>query len=201
MRPRPERGSTRAGAWLWYNSAINGRAASEGTLIGSANWYAIHTKPHKEHAVELYLQSRGIDTFLPVLKADGRDGRQPAARPFFSCYLFASMDFDRVPLSSINWAPGVNRVVSFGGLPAVVPQEVVDWLRRRLEQVDPRDYHRGRPLAPGDRLRVTKGPLRGLEAIFDQRLSSSARARVFVEILGHLTACQMSLADLVAMES
>lgn len=185
---------------MWYNGAIFRRTESEDILVGSENWYAIHTKPHREHAVELYLQSRGIGTFLPVLKADGRDGRQSAARPFFSCYLFASMDFERVPLSSINWAPGVNRVVSFGGLPTVVPQEVVEWLRRRLEQVDPRDYHRGKPLVSGDRLRVTRGPLKGLEAVFDQRLSASARARVFVEILGHLTACQMSLADLVAVE-
>ena len=170
-------------------------------MTGSANWYAIHTKPHKERAVELYLQSRGINTFLPVLKVHGADGRATIERPFFSCYLFAKMDFDILPLSSINWAPGVNRVVSFGGLPAVVPQQVVVWISDRLEKTDPRDYHRGRPLVAGDRLRVTKGPLKGLEAVFDQRLSSSARARVFVEILGRLTTCQMSLTDLVAIES
>jgi transcriptional antiterminator RfaH len=148
----------------------------------------------------LYLQSRGIGTFLPVLTVNSTDGRATTDRPFFSCYLFAKMDFANVPLSSINWAPGVNRVVAFGGLPAVVPEEIVSWIRERLEQVDPRDYHRGRPLAPGDHLRVTKGPLKGLDVVFDQRLSSSARARVFVEILGRLTSCQMSLADLVAVE-
>ena len=169
-------------------------------MADTANWYAIHTKPHKERAVVRYLQSRGIDAFLPVLRATGGTSRPPAERPFFSCYLFAQMDFRDVPLSSINWAPGINRVVSFGGLPAVVPREVVEWIRVRLEQVDPRDYHRGRPLLSGDRLRVTRGPLKGLEAVFDQRLSSSARARVFVEILGRLTSCQMSLADLVAVE-
>lgn len=169
-------------------------------MSGSTNWYAVHTKPHKEHAVTLYLQSRGIETFLPVLAQTGESGLPTAARPFFSCYLFACMDLDSISLSSINWAPGVNRVVSFGGLPAVVPVEVIDWIRDRLEQVDPRDYHRGRLLVSGDRLRVTRGPLKGLEAVFDQRLSSSARARVFVEILGHLTACQMSLTDLVAVE-
>lgn len=169
-------------------------------MSGSANWYAIHTKPHREHAVELYLQSRGIGTFLPVLRANAASDRQSSERPFFSCYLFANMDFHSVPLSSINWAPGVNRVVAFGGLPAVVPGEVVSWIRDRLEQADPRDYHRGKPLSSGDYLRVTKGPLKGLDVVFDQRLSSSARARVFVEILGRITSCQMSLADLVAVE-
>lgn len=169
--------------------------------MGSANWYAVHTKPHKEHAVALYLQSRGVETYLPVLAQNGSGRTNLAPRPFFSCYLFARLDLQSVSLSSVNWAPGVNRVVSFGGLPAVVPREVIDWIRDRLERVDPRDYHRGRLLVPGERLRVTRGPLKGLEAVFDQRLSSSARARVFVEILGRLTACQMNLADLVAVES
>ena len=174
-----------------------------GTRIGErlsvygTHWYAVHTKPHKERAVEELLLSRGIGAYLPVLRERKRGPRGEAAeRPFFSCYLFAQMNLDTVALSSVNWAPGVNRVVSFGGQPAVVPEDVLDWLQRHLERIDPRQFHRGLPLRPGDRLRVAKGPLKGVEAIFDQRLSSGDRARVFVEILGRLTACQIQLGDL-----
>ncbi len=169
-------------------------------MVSAANWYAVHTKPHKERSVEQYLRNRGIDTYLPVLSENRQSPRAATQRPFFSCYLFAQMNLDSVPLSSVNWAPGVNRVVCFGGQPAIVPENVLLWIRDRLAQIDPRDYHRGMPLLPGDRLRVSKGPLQGLEAIFDQRLSSSARARVFVEILGRLTACQIDLTDLERTE-
>ena len=162
-----------------------------------AHWYAVHTKPHREQTVTQFFSSRGIETYLPTLTESSKASpRQGQDRPFFSCYLFAHLDLSTVALSSVNWSPGVNRVVSFGGQPAIVPDGVLDWLQQRLARIDSRDYHRGLPLHPGDRLRVTKGPLKGMEAIFDQRLSSADRARVFVEILGRLTACQMDLQDL-----
>ena len=143
------------------------------------------------------LLSRGIETYLPTLTEGSKDSRGGGqGRPFLSCYLFARLDPSKVAFSSLNWSPGVNRVVSFGGRPAIVPDEVLQGLRERLARLDGRDYYRGLPLHPGDRLRATKGPLRGMEAIFDQRLSSGDRARVFVEILGRLTACEMDLRDL-----
>nr|MBC7244995.1 hypothetical protein [Chloroflexota bacterium] len=166
----------------------------EPSALDERHWYAVHTKPHKEHAVQEFLLSRGIDTYLPLLKGGSPyNRRNQRGKPFFSCYLFACVNLNEISLSSLNWAPGVNRVVSFGGQPAVVPDVVVGWLRQRLAQIDARDYYQGLPLQPGDRLRVTKGPLKDLEAIFDRRLSSGERARVFIELLGRLTVCEMEL--------
>jgi transcriptional antiterminator RfaH len=161
---------------------------------GAARWYAVHTKPRKECQVRGYLESRGIETYLPTLKVPSkRHPRKIREEPFLARYLFAHLDPHRVPLSTVDWSPGVNRVVSFGGEPAVVPDEVIRWLRERLGQEQARDHHKGLPLRPNDRLRVTAGPLRGLEAIFDRRLSCEDRARVFVDLLGRLTACEVPL--------
>ena len=158
------------------------------------HWYAVHTKPRKERAVQSMLASRGIKTYLPLLKVTPkRTPRGRPEKPFFNGYLFAHLNLARVPLSSINWSPGVTRVVSFGGQPALVPDEVIGWLRERLAGIDTSDYHQGLPLRPGDRLRVTKGPLQGMEAIFEQRLSSGDRARVLIETLGRLLSCQIDL--------
>lgn len=162
-----------------------------------AHWYALYTKPHREYGVQQFLLSRGIETYLPTLTARTKSssgGRQNT--PFFSCYVFAHLDLSTMALSWVNSSPGVNRLVSFGGQPAVVPDRVLQYLQQHLARVDSRDYYRGLPLRLGDRLRVTKGPLKGMEAIFDQRLSSGDRARVLVEMLGRLTACQMDLWDL-----
>jgi transcriptional antiterminator RfaH len=167
---------------------------SQGLGQVTGSWYTVHTKPRKEHAVQDVLQSRGIDTYLPVLKADSKRPRPSTGeKPFFSCYLFAHMNLTRVPLSSVNWAPGVTRVVSFGGQPAVVPEEVIDWLKERLARIDSRDYYQGLPLRAGERLRVVRGPLKGAEAIFDRRLSAGYRAQVFIDMLGRLTTCQIDL--------
>lgn len=161
------------------------------------HWYAVHTKPHQERAVEGGLLNRGIETYLPVLKPSRtRLRRQAHPTPFFSGYLFARLDLTRIPLSSINWSPGVNRVVSFGGQPAVVHDQVLDWLKQRLTQLDDNNYFHGLPLQPGDRLCIVKGPLRDMEVIFDQRLSAHDRVRVLVEILGRLTVCDVDLESL-----
>jgi transcriptional antiterminator RfaH len=161
------------------------------------HWYAVQTKPRNEYLVRDMLEHRAIAAYLPVLPlARKRASRGRVDKPFFSRYLFAHVDLNHVPLSSINWAPGVTRVVGFGGEPAPVPETVIAWLRERLGQINAEDYHQGLPLRPGDRLRVTDGPLKDMEAIFDQRLSSGDRARVFIEVLGRLTACQIDLSDL-----
>jgi len=162
-----------------------------------SQWYAIHTKPHQEFAVSEMLHGRGVETYLPTLRAVNkrtRGGR--GEKPFFANYLFARLDLSEIALSSLNWSPGVNRVVEFGGRPAVVPEEVIRWLRDRLQRENQQDYLQGLPLRSGDRLRIAKGPLREMEAIFERRLSAKARALVLVEMLGRLTSVQVELRDL-----
>ncbi|MDI7275988.1 MAG: transcription termination/antitermination NusG family protein [Anaerolineae bacterium] len=159
----------------------------------AARWYAIHTKPRKERHVQACLRSRGVETYLPVLPVPSRRRpREMREEPFFARYLFALLNLQIIPLSSINWSPGVTRVVSFGGQPAVVPDRVIQWLKERLAQ-EAIGHHKGLPLRPNDRLRVTGGPLKGLEAIFHRHLSSEDRAQVLVDFLGRLTACEIAL--------
>jgi transcriptional antiterminator RfaH len=158
------------------------------------HWYAVHTKPRKEFHVRCYLESRGIEAYLPALQRPSRRcPRETCVEPFLARYLFVHLDPQSVPLSSVNWSPGVHRLVSFGGEPAIVPDAVIGWLRRRLAQAEAEQAHKGLPLRHNDRLRLTAGPLRGLEAVFDCRLSAEDRARVFVDILGRLTACEVPL--------
>lgn len=157
-------------------------------------WYALHTKPHKEHMVRALMANRGIAAYLPEAQTSGRRrAGNCRGEPFFARYLFLRLDLARVALSSVNWAPGVTSVVSFGGQPATVPDEVIAWLQHRLACSQGLDYYKGLPLRPNDRLRVTAGPLAGMEAILDRRLSGEERARVLIEILGRLTACEIAL--------
>lgn len=141
-----------------------------------------------------HLASRGIKTYLPLLPPDGkRHGHPRRQRPFFARYLFAYLDLSTVPLSSVNWSQGMVGVVSFGGQPAVVDERVIHWLKARLAQMDPANHHQGLPLTSGVHLRVAAGPLRGMQAVFDSRLSGEDRARVLIKLLGQITACEIPL--------
>ena len=157
------------------------------------HWYALYTKPQMEQHVSAVLQARGIETYLPTMPVYKGRQRTEKSRAFFPCYLFARMDLSAVGTSSVAWTPGLRKIVSFGEQPLVVRDEVIDTIRHRLEQMEVSGY----PLEPGfksgDRILIKSGPLRDLEAIFDRSLSSSDRARVLVDILGRLTACEIGL--------
>jgi len=156
-------------------------------------WYALYTKPHKEQHVSAVLQARGIETYLPTVPIYKGRRRTEKSRVFFPCYLFVRMDPGTVGHSSVALTPGLRRIVSFGGQPAVVRDDVIDTIRHHLKRMEASGYPMEYDFQSGDRVLIKSGPLRDLEAIFDKQLSSSDRARILVDILGRLTACEIEL--------
>lgn len=148
------------------------------------HWYALYTKPKKEYHVDTFLQGEGIETYLPTIARRVRRRDRPNRLVFFPCYLFARLDLARTPRSSIDWMPGVQRIVGFGGEPAVVPDEMVDLVRERLNNCKEIAYGQFRK---GDRVRIVSGPLRDLEALFDSPLSAADRVCVLLDVMGRLT--------------
>jgi len=152
-------------------------------------WYALYTKPHKEHHVSSFLESKGLETYLPTVQV--RKNGQRKTEPYFSCYLFARFDpADAFP--EIRWTPGLRRILNFGGQLAPVSDEVISSIRKRLAEMGELSYQFP-AFKQGDRVAITGGPLRDFDAIFDQSLSSRERARVLVEFLGRWTPCEVSL--------
>ena len=148
------------------------------------NWHALYTKPRQERQVDAILRGRGVETYLPTVRRKVRRRDRPERIVYFPCYLFARIDFDATPRSSIAWMPGVRRIVAAGDQPAIVADEIVELIRDRLESkveighVDLRD---------GDRVRITSGPLRDLEAVFERTSSAADRVRVLLDVMGRMT--------------
>jgi transcriptional antiterminator RfaH len=145
------------------------------------HWYTLHAKPHKERQVEAVLAARGIEVYFPTVPAPRRNNRA-AQNAFFPCYLFAHVDLDVIGLWPLHYAPGVRRVVMFGGLPARVDDGIIETLRARLSCADA-VYANGAVLKRGDRVVITSGPFADVEAVFDRRLSPAGRVRVLIDWL------------------
>jgi transcriptional antiterminator RfaH len=160
------------------------------------HWYALYTKPKKEREVAAILQDQGIETYLPTIRRKRRRRDRPDRVVYFPCYLFARLDFADTPHSSIAWMPGIRRIVGFGDQPAIVSDELVHLIRERLEDQVEVGYGR---LRRGDRVRITSGPLRDLEAIFDQPLSATDRVRVLLDVMGRLTPVDLDYSQLDAV--
>ena len=154
-----------------------------------ADWYTLYTKPHKEYHVSKFLETRGLETYLPSVRVR-KNGRRKT-EPFFSCYLFARLDpVDSFP--QVRWTPGLRRVLSFGGELVQVSDVVISSIRKRLAEMGELSC-KAPMFNRGDRVAIKAGPLQDFNAIFDQSLSSRDRARVLVEFLGRWTTCEVSL--------
>lgn len=147
------------------------------------HWHAIYTRSGSEFQVSALLQQRGVETYVPSVRRKVLRRDRPDRIAYFPCYLFARLDFDRTRLSSVAWMPGVRRIVCNGDVPAPVSDHLVELIRDRLEGMD---EHACDGLRRGDRVRISAGPLRDLDAVFEQHLSAADRVRVLLDVMGRV---------------
>jgi transcriptional antiterminator RfaH len=146
-------------------------------------WYALHAKPHKERQVAQHLRQRKLEVYLPLVRVNPVNPRSARIRPYFPCYLFVKADLQAIGLGALQWTPGLRRLVEFDGQPAVVPNQFVHELQRRLAQVQAAGGLILEGLGRGDPVRIVAGPFAGYEAVFDSRLPGSERVRVLLQLI------------------
>jgi transcription antitermination factor NusG len=96
--------------------------------------------------------------------------------------MFIHVDLSRVGLSAINWMPYASGLVSFDGEPASIKEDMLWSLHRSIEEYKRTQAGAYGQFRHGERLTVTAGAFAGYEAIFDTRLSSSNRIRIFLQL-------------------
>jgi transcriptional antiterminator RfaH len=148
-------------------------------------WYALRSKPRKEDVVWRQVRTRGFETFYPRIRVHPVNPRSKKVRPYFPGYLFVYADLEEVGLSIFQWMPHAMGIVNFGGEPAVVPENLIHAIRKRVEEIAQAGGELFEGLKPGDIVRISDGPFKGYEAIFDARLPGTERVRVLLELLGN----------------
>lgn len=164
------------------------------------SWYVVQTKPRSERQVCDVLSRKDIEVYLPLVRVHRVNPRARPVVPFFPCYLFVRVELASVGVSALNWAPGAVRLLAFDGEPAVVPDAVVEHIRRRIPEVERSGELGLGPFRPGDRVRITSGPFRDLEAVFDRALSPNGRVQVLIEFLGRVVKGEVKLDTLEKLE-
>jgi len=144
-------------------------------------WFALTVKYQHERRVEGVLCANGVDTFLPLYRARRQwsDRVKDLDAPLFPGYVFGR--FLMRDRARIENTPGVSRIVSFAGLPAPVADQEIDGVRAALASklpLGPWPYL----LKVGSRVRIERGPLRGIEGTL-LREGSCLRLVLGVELL------------------
>lgn len=144
-------------------------------------WYLIYSKPQQERVALENLKRQGYLTYLPLLRSRKRvRGRYTSVvETMFPRYLFIHLSDQSDDWGPIRSTIGVSKLVRFGGLPARVPDELVDLLRGREDEEGLQTLP-AQPLEPGDPVRIVDGLLAGYEANFEAR-SGSERVIVLLK--------------------
>lgn len=153
-----------------------------------APWFALAVKHQHERRTQTALASKSIPTLLPLYKARSHwsDRVKEIELPLFAGYVFCR--FTRAQRTSILATPGVRSIVGFGGVPAPIEAAEIEAIEAMLGSgapVSPWPY-----LKPGDRVRVERGPLRGLEGTL-LREKDGLRLVIGIELLQRSIAAEL----------
>lgn len=163
-----------------------------------ANWFVIQCKGGESFRAAENLENQGFEIFHPTIRL--RRKRQGSlcwvTEPLFPFYLFI-----RLNQATSNWAPirstrGVAKLVSFGHVPAQVPEELVTALQRDSQQ-DDTNAMQAPLMNPGEAVSIDEGPFSGQEAVFSQALfkqkNGEKRALVLIELLSRTQQIEISI--------
>lgn len=161
-------------------------------------WFAVQTRHHHEKRVAARLQAGETETFLPVHCAvhRWRNGVQAQVEtPLFPSYLFAR--FRSAERMQVLRDPGVLSLAASSASPTPIRDEEILLLRQVAEtvKVEPHPY-----MAIGERVRITAGPLTGLEG-FLARKKQDLRVVVSVEAIMRSVAIEISEFDIEPVQS
>lgn len=136
----------------------------EGKLAGPEfPWFAIQVRARHEFTVSQLLQARGYDPFVPFVqrRKQWSDRIKVSDAALFPGYLFCRLNIqNRLPVMS---TPGILQIVGYSRVPTPVDESEINSIQTMVASGLP-----SRPwpfLETGDRVRIERGPLRGLEGL------------------------------------
>lgn len=161
-------------------------------------WYAAYTSANHEKRVAAQFEGRGVQHFLPLYQTVHRwkDRRMRLELPLFPSYIFVHLPLrDRLRVLEV---PGVARLVGFGDYAAPLPAEEIEMLRNGLSQelnAQPHPY-----LMAGRRVRITNGPLAGMEGILMRR-KNNFRLILSINLIMRSIAVDVDVADIRPLDT
>ncbi len=155
-------------------------------------WWALYTRHQHEKTVADALAHKGFDVFLPLYESVRRwkDRRMLLELPLFPCYVFLRGGADR--RLQVVTTPGVHTILTAGDHVAAIPDAEIEAIRRSLDadyHVEPHPY-----LRCGERVRVVRGSLEGVEGILTRK-KSLCRLVLSVDMLAQSVAVEVNAAD------
>jgi transcription termination/antitermination protein NusG len=151
-------------------------------------WLAAYVRLYHEKKTRDNLKSLGIECFLPLQEEvhQWSDRKKKVERVVISMMIFVHVaPEERIKVLQL---PAVSRYLVLRGesTPAVIPEKEMQQFMFMLDNSDETVEMSDAPLTPGQKIRVVKGPLRGLEG---ELITVNGKKKIAVRIdcLGYAT--------------
>jgi transcription antitermination factor NusG len=180
------------GTATFHNTATEARTSLAVETV-DPRWYAAYTSANHEKRVAEQFGVRSVEHFVPLYESVRRwkDRKVRLQLPLFPGYVFVRLVLrDRLQVLQV---PGVARLVGFNGLPCALPDSEIEALKAGLAsgvRAEPHPF-----LTAGRRVRVTAGPLEGLQGIVVRR-KNRLRLVISLELIHRAAAVEIEAADL-----
>jgi len=124
-------------------------------------WYPVYTQPRAEKKACLALQSKGIQTYLPLHRQlkQWSDRKKWVEEPFVKSYLFVYItEFQH---TEVLMTKGISRFIYFSNKIASMPDRQIEDLK--LLMASPYELEiTEENLQPGEKIIIKAGPLKGM---------------------------------------
>jgi transcription elongation factor/antiterminator RfaH len=149
-------------------------------------WYAVHTKPKQEDRIDQKLRLMQVETFLPKVQERRyhyfTEKASYVIKPLFPSYLFARFRVNEL-LHKISYTRGVHSVLSCGGRPYPLDDEIIEMMKSRLGADGL--VRLGEKLKRGDKVVINKGLLRHVEGVFEEELKDHERVSILLTTVSY----------------
>lgn len=128
------------------------------------HWYVLQCKSRQEDRARQHIENQGYLTCLPQRKVSKlvRGKRQVSSEALFPGYLFIEVNSETANFNAIRSTRGVRGMVRFGGIPARIPDSVIQCLQSDSSALSTVEDE----LLPGMAVQIMSGPFKGLDAVY-----------------------------------
>lgn len=131
--------------------------------MNSKSWYAARVSPGQEIGIRNRLSGMGVEHFIPTERRVNYRGKEKE-HPVIRCLVFIRAGKSEACSLRTDWRMPLNYLFDYTSHTMLtVPDKQMDDFRRVLEAGIREGGLVDRPLSVGDRVRVTRGPLKGVE--------------------------------------
>lgn len=144
------------------------------------HWYVVNTKPRNEERAATNLTNGGVEVLAPKLQLRKyKDGKfVQVVESMFPSYIFVRIHpVDEYRL--VKYARGVKTIVNFGGKIVPLPDEMIEFIKSRLENGVA--VIKKQTLNKGEKIIVQDGPFKGLSGIFEGELEGRERVAILLD--------------------